>query len=104
MLPQAAQPLPLGLRGGQEPPPWRSLAEGLSLMTCCLSAGFFPRFSSDPLNCGDCVKFPLVPIADSCLTKGMCCWGSQALPRHKYRAGLSPGITHAMGWEIFFHL
>lgn len=77
-------------------------SEGLWLTTCCLSAGFFPRVSSDPLNCSDCVKFPLIPIPDSYLTKGMCCWGSQPLPRHKSRAGLSLGITYAIGWEIFF--
>lgn len=76
--------------------------EGLCLTTCCLSAGFFPRVSPDPLNCGDCVKFPLVPVPDSYLTEGMCCWGSQSLPRHKSRAGLSSGTTYATGWEIFF--
>lgn len=76
--------------------------EGLCLTTHCLSAGCFPRVSSDPLNHGDRVKFHLVPVPDSYLTEDTCCWGSQSLPRHKFRAGLSPGITFAMGWEIFF--
>lgn len=96
---QAAQPLPQAPRGG------RVLGrEGLFLTTRCLPAGCFPRVSSDPLNCGDCFKLPLVPVPDSYLTEGMCCWGSQSLPRHKFRAGLSPGITYAMGWEIFFSI